>query len=195
MCRVASRRFAVTVSDRAWYCRVDGDRDRSALHSTDFVIVDRRVVPAEGEIADSVGITRGCADTVPSLRGRRGVGAMFTEALVYLPTVYQANTYPLAFLGDHIDEATAPRCVSRWMRAVEGCVEYGCMNVHVCCLSSGRRTTSRVVLANFNSGHKIEPVIFQVWMALLRRFPQAELWLLQVASMTRARCIAVCVGL
>jgi hypothetical protein len=81
------------------------------------------------------------------------------------------------------------------MRAVDVCVEDGCMYVHVCCLSLVRRTTSRVVLANFNSGHKIEPVIFQVWMALLRRFPQAELWLLQVALMTRAPCIAVCLGL
>ncbi len=135
MCRVASRRFAVTVSDRAWYRRVDGDRDRSALHSTDFVIVDRRVVPAEGEIADGVGITRGCADTVPSLRGRRGVGAMFTEALVYLPTVYQANTYPLAFLGDHIDEATAPRCVSRLaMDAGCGCVRRRWLYVCSCLL-------------------------------------------------------------
>jgi hypothetical protein len=38
----------------------------------------------------------------------------------------------------------------------------------------------RIVLANFNSGHKVEPQIFAVWMNVLRACPACELWLLQV---------------
>ncbi len=38
-----------------------------------------------------------------------------------------------------------------------------------------------IVLANFNSGHKIDPQVFGVWMAILRQCPECQLWLLEVA--------------
>jgi predicted O-linked N-acetylglucosamine transferase (SPINDLY family) len=33
------------------------------------------------------------------------------------------------------------------------------------------------VLASFNNGYKIEPVLFEAWMTILRRVPGAVLWL------------------
>jgi hypothetical protein len=41
-------------------------------------------------------------------------------------------------------------------------------------------TGSGIVLANFNSGHKIDPQVFGVWMAILRQCPECQLWLLEV---------------
>ena len=42
--------------------------------------------------------------------------------------------------------------------------------------------TDRFVLANFNSGHKIDAEVFSVWMSLLRACHKCELWLLQVSE-------------
>ncbi len=35
-------------------------------------------------------------------------------------------------------------------------------------------------MCNFNSPHKIEPIMMSIWMNILRRVPNATLWLLQV---------------
>lgn len=37
-----------------------------------------------------------------------------------------------------------------------------------------------LVIANFNGHLKSDPTIFGVWMSLLKRFPQAVLWLMEV---------------
>jgi predicted O-linked N-acetylglucosamine transferase (SPINDLY family) len=36
-----------------------------------------------------------------------------------------------------------------------------------------------VIFANFNQLYKIDPDIFQVWMAILKRVPNSILWLLR----------------
>ena len=95
------------------------------------------------------GATGGAA--VPSIAHRAGVGRQWTEGLVYLPVTYQANT----FLPHH------------------GVCPQGGGVCHGTPLGS-----PRLVLANFNSGHKLEPRMFGVWMGILRRFPSAVLWLL-----------------
>lgn len=50
-----------------------------------------------------------------------------------------------------------------------------------------RLPDSAFVMGAFNSAYKIEPVIFAVWMRLLRRLPHAVLWLLVSNEQTAAR--------
>ena len=65
------------------------------LLSVDFMIVDQFVLPAEGEPSASR-----CWHHMPELRGRGGVNVQATEGVVYLPLVYQANTYHLHMVGN-----------------------------------------------------------------------------------------------
>ena len=43
----------------------------------------------------------------------------------------------------------------------------------------------RLVLADLNSGYKVEPQVFSVWMSILRQCRVCELWLLQVGVRVR----------
>ncbi|HWA42792.1 MAG TPA: tetratricopeptide repeat protein [Hypericibacter adhaerens] len=71
----------------------------------------------------------------------------FTEQIVRLPGSYQVNDR---------DRPIWPEPTSR---AAEGLPE------------------NALVLASFNQGYKIEPVMFGLWMELLQALPQAVLWL------------------
>jgi len=80
----------------------------------------------------------------------------FSEALVAMPHCYQVNDD---------EQAIAPGAPSR---ADAGLPEGG------------------VVFCSFVSHYKIEPVMFDVWMRLLRRVPESVLWLLGGQDMVSA---------
>ncbi len=69
----------------------------------DFVVVDGHVVPPEGEPSTSK-----CTAQLPQLVGRGGLNAQFTEGVVYLPVVYQANTYHLHMVTTRAAAAVDP---------------------------------------------------------------------------------------
>ena len=99
------------------------------------------------------------------------MNALFSEALVYMPITYQINTYSVR------DEP-----VSRGI------------------LPAGEQAPGTVVLANFNTRHKLEPVSFAAWMAVLRQCSRCVLWLLSVRLRQRsaesltpqAQCVLLC---
>jgi protein O-GlcNAc transferase len=80
----------------------------------------------------------------------------YTEAPVYLPDSYQVND------RWQVIAKTGTR------RSDHGLPECG---VVFCC---------------FNSGRKIEPSVFEVWMSILRRVPGSVLWLLEYAGVASA---------
>jgi predicted O-linked N-acetylglucosamine transferase (SPINDLY family) len=73
----------------------------------------------------------------------------YSENVVYLPGSYQAN------------DDRRPRPASRTSRPDEGLPEQG------------------FVFCSFNNTYKITPMIFDIWMRLLRRVDGSVLWLLQ----------------
>src|ERR1700730_16347718 len=73
----------------------------------------------------------------------------YSENVVYLPDSYQPN------------DDRRPRPASRTSRADEGLPEQG------------------FVFCSFNNTYKITPMIFDIWMRLLRRVDGGVLWLLQ----------------
>ena len=78
----------------------------------------------------------------------------FTEHMIYLPYCYQVNHYPLR----HVKHANATT------------------------RSDWNLSRDHVVFANFNKNDKIEPVVFSVWMSILRKVPNSILWLLRPKS-------------
>ena len=79
--------------------------------------------------------------------------AVFSEALVFLPVSYQLNTYVPG----------APHLAAVHQRYRREFV-----------------TRDRIVVADLNTLHKLEPRVFGVWMAVLRQCPHCDLWLLEV---------------
>lgn len=71
----------------------------------------------------------------------------YTETLAYMPHSYQCNDR---------EQAADPRPLSR--------AELGLKD-------------DALVLCSFNQSYKIEPVMFDVWMRLLKALPEATLWL------------------
>ncbi len=79
----------------------------------------------------------------------------YSEAPVYMPHCYQVN--------DH----RQPVSTRTWTRQEAGLPETGPV---LCC---------------FNSAYKIDPVIFDAWMAVLRQVPESVLWLLEPTDTAR----------
>ena len=129
--------------------------------------------------------------------------AAFTEKLVYLPYCYQANDYSLkvpvctglsagnAGNGSGTDLGALRDCMARHRpdllpppdtrRDPTPGGSGGTGEAR-----GGRRlggeAKEEILLCNFNNVDKMEPVSFQVWMDLLRRFPQALLVLMEQSS-------------
>jgi predicted O-linked N-acetylglucosamine transferase (SPINDLY family) len=95
---------------------------------------------------------------------RAGVRALFTEGLVYLPTTYQANTY-------YSHHGGVPPYSPEYRPVL--------------------KQSGQLVIANLNSGHKIEPTVFSVWMNILRRVPNAVLWILRVGKFSLGQLVDV----
>ncbi len=72
----------------------------------------------------------------------------YSENFVYMPHCYQPN--------DHTQTVSE----RRWTRNDFGLPEHG------------------FVFCSFNAAYKVEPVVFNAWMNILRQVPQAVLWLL-----------------
>lgn len=53
------------------------------------------------------------------------------------------------------------------------------------------RSNPGFVFASFSNFQKIEPAVFDVWMAVLRRVPQSRLWLLQHHAAMVSLCCCV----
>ncbi len=83
----------------------------------------------------------------------------YSEKFVYLPHTYQVN--------DH----TQTISVRKWRKRAFGLPE------------------STFVFSSFNQAYKIEPIIFDVWMEILRQVPKSVLWL-QVSNETAKRKLA-----
>lgn len=120
--------------------------------ATDFVIVDKLVVPPE--------------------RAR----AAMTEQVVYLPTTYQSNLHEREPQGCLEPEQLKPefdydisRCFKRCPLARRA--DHG--------LPKDQDVT---VFCNFNTLNKMEPVAFALWLRILRRVPSSVLWLLTPSS-------------
>jgi len=80
----------------------------------------------------------------------------YTEKSVYMPHSYQANDNRQAF---------SDKPMSR--------KDFGI-------------SENRFVFCSFNQVHKIEPMMFNVWMSILRRIPESVLWLLPGSPLTEA---------
>ncbi|OQX03496.1 MAG: hypothetical protein BWK80_55555 [Desulfobacteraceae bacterium IS3] len=78
----------------------------------------------------------------------------YTEKSVYMPHSYQANDNRQAF---------SDKPMSR--------KDFGI-------------SENRFVFCSFNQVHKIEPMMFNVWMSILRRIPESVLWLLPGSPLT-----------
>lgn len=50
-----------------------------------------------------------------------------------------------------------------------------------------------VIFCNFNQLYKIDPAILKVWCNILKRVPQAVLWLLRFPAVGEANIIQFCV--
>jgi protein O-GlcNAc transferase len=79
----------------------------------------------------------------------------FSEKLVQLPVSYQVNDRKRAV-------ATAGTSRQHWGLPGEG-----------------------LVLCSFNNSYKISPVVFEIWMRLLRSLPGSVLWLLEVNELVK----------
>jgi hypothetical protein len=121
------------------------------LASFDFVLVDAGVVAVEGEPRSGAwGLqAQRCAVAASLLRGRRGVNAAFTEALVLLPGTYQMNTYTpewqpalhrpagrprVVLAAFHSSSKLEPRVFGVWMAVLAACphCELWLLEVRVC---------------------------------------------------------------
>ena len=157
---------------------------------TDFIIVDRDVAPAEMGVAED-----------RERHGERHGGRMgneaeeetlraFSERYLVLPHSYQANEYPADVTvcpvrGDHLFKRFSGRAGSESGSGRGGGVGDGVEDGHFDlvtgteCDESGKEKlrsnyglpTEAVVLANFNTIDKVEPVSFSAWMNVLRRVP------------------------
>ncbi|ETV86327.1 hypothetical protein, variant 1 [Aphanomyces astaci] len=77
----------------------------------------------------------------------------YTEHLMMLPQSYQVNYYASYY-------------------------QFSVQERHATAVTS----STSFVFANFNKLDKVEPRVFNVWMAILRRVPHSELWLLHPTS-------------
>jgi hypothetical protein len=67
----------------------------SGMPSVDFIIADAHVVAVEGHARSLPKALQGCELSVPELDGFDGINGVYTEGIVLLPMLYQANTYHL----------------------------------------------------------------------------------------------------
>jgi len=74
--------------------------------------------------------------------------AYYTEKFVYMPHCYQIN--------DHIRSASG----KEWKKSDFGLPQTG------------------FIFCSFNNSYKIEPLIFETWMKILRQVPESVLWIL-----------------
>lgn len=95
----------------------------------------------------------------------------YTESLIYLPQWFQANTYPR--LCSDLPQSTLQRssCASV---ALAPCRQHASLS----CPPPGT-----LVLAALHNSYKLHPDSFTAWMNILRRYPNAVLWLLQPGSL------------
>lgn len=128
-------------------------------------------------LVDLAGHTRGVRYEVLALRPApiqahylgysNPIGASYIDYLisdpVYIPPgSAQAEGENLLYLPDSFMATSRPPVASRqWTRAEAGLPETG------------------FVFANFNSHYKFDPMLFAIWMRLLKRVPGSVLWLLQ----------------
>jgi hypothetical protein len=114
---------------------------------------------SSGSSCDRCNCSGGACAPLPAPRRRRGVNALYEEALVLLPVTANVVSLPPVM-------APPPR-------------------------DPGVR--KRVVLGNFGTTVKLNPVVFSVWMAVLHRCPQCDLWLTAVRPLCPAAHARVCV--
>ena len=145
---------------------------------TDFIIVDRDVAPAEMGVAEDgerVGKETGREAGRKAGKEEETLRA-FSERYLVLPHSYQANEYPA-------DVTVCPVRGDHLFSGRRGGVGDGVDDGHFDlvsgteCDDSGKEKlrsdyglpTEAVVLANFNTIDKVEPVSFSAWMNVLRR--------------------------
>lgn len=123
---------------------------------TDFVLLDRFVVPLE-----------------------RAQTSM-SEHVVYLPTTYQSNLYesePQSCLA--VDAPDLETVDSNDDALDDDLSAYPCP---LATRSAQHLPASAIVFCNFNTINKMEPVAFAVWMRILHQVSGSVLWLLTPSS-------------
>jgi tetratricopeptide (TPR) repeat protein len=105
-------------------------------------------------------------------------GSLFSEKMVLLPVSYLPNSLSAKFAA-----LPPPDLQERLGRREE------VQRLH-------KVPADRILLACFNRALKIDALTFQVWMRLMRRFPQTVLWLVQFPpeSLLRLRRAATAAG-
>jgi protein O-GlcNAc transferase len=134
----------------------------------DYVIVDKVVTPPDYSfmtISSSSSVEEqeeasGRSSSMTTTKERRS--SIYSEHLVYLPNCYQINYYERHLNSQSINDRNM-----KWEEKENP------VNPEILTNSSG------FVFANFNKIDKIEPMIFGVWMNILRRVPHSILWLLK----------------
>ena len=122
----------------------------------DYTMIDPRCLPAE-------------------------YASFFTEKLIYLPNSYQANSMPLDSepcleVVDTFDSSSMSTEKSLRIPPLES--NYCKRKINGEKVEDFNKSSEKYWICSFNANKKIEPVAFSVWMNILRRLPNSNLFLL-----------------